>query len=356
MSLKKIWLNNAIKRKYIRSKQIIHLNNINIANKLIIFIVPDKDEVNGGILSIISLAEETAKLHTNLNASVFISTLPGDLPLYRFTKFNNSETVVDIELLLTRVSPDAQILVHIPELYVQKFSRQISSLVKAYPSVRWGFNILLQNIDFIPEKRDVDVIAQFGNITCTTAHQAYSNKATEMLLGCPVYHFSTWASPEKYIFKPYQQKSNLIVVSPDNSLERNNILGSVKRKMSGYEFRVIKNLTYEEYKELISKAKFSITFGEGLDGYFTEPIFSGGIGSAVYNDRFFTDDFSGLPFIYKTWEQFQVNFPQDAISIDNEQDYQATHLRQFDLLASKYSHDKYIQNLINFYQQGHFFS
>lgn len=109
-------------------------------------------------------------------------------------------------------------------------------------------------------------------------------------------------------------------------------------------------MTYEEYKRVIASAKFSLTFGEGLDGYFIEPVFSGGIGCAVYNDKFFTSDLRHMPFVYQSWDELQEKFAGDAKSADNLKSYLPLQLKQFELFASMYSHSNYVNNLIKYYE------
>lgn len=353
MSIKNLWRNHFLRKMYLHAKQAEYLKRVGAGtnDRLIVFLVPGYDRVNGGILSIISLAEETAKLVSYHNADVFVCTVPDDPPLNRFSKFKNSTHLVDLALLLSRISNNGRILIHIPEIFVSRFSRKIQQLTGTYPHLTWQFNILLQNIDLIPEKRFVECLAAHGRTTCTTAHKAYSNQETEKQIGCPVYHFSTYVSPEKYIRKSYPEKDNLIVVSPDKHPRRKEILETLKSRMNGYTFKTIKNMTYEEYKRTIASAKFSLTLGEGLDGYFVESVFSGGIGCAIYNDRFFTDDLSRMPFVYRTWEELLEQFPGDAEATDSRSSYQQAYLQQFDALSALYSHDNYVNNLIAFYKQ-----
>lgn len=358
MSILDVWRRNLLRRYYINFRQQKYFKLVGGGNNsnVILFLTPGKDRVNGGIMSIISLAEETAKLNVFHGASVFVCTVPGDPPLLKYTKFENSTKLMDLELVLKRLPVNSKVLVHVPEIFVARFGGMIEHIAKSYSSFAWGFNVLLQNIDAAPSRETVQSFKKFGKITCTTAHEAYSNASTAEALGCEVHHFSAYGSPEKYIYKRHDEKDNIIIVSPDKAANRTSIMNSIKKRLSGFEFIVIKGLTYQEYKALISRAKFSITFGEGLDGYFSEPIFSGGIGAAVYNDRFFTEDFLSLPFVYDSWESFEENYPKDVIAADNQQEYQAIHSRQFELLASKYSHDKYIQNLTRFYAQLNFFN
>jgi len=84
---------------------------------------------------------------------------------------------------------------------------------------------------------------------------------------------------------------------------------------------VIKNLSYKEYKRTIGRAKWAVTFGEGLDGYFVETIFSGGISFAVYNDHFFPDEFKQLPTVFESYQEMELALPTMLEQLDDEPIY-----------------------------------
>jgi len=351
MKLKNIWFQSWVWKKLVLYKQNKYLNDSHkqIASSVIIFLTPSENKVNGGILSIVSLAEETVKLKHIHSSDVFVCSLPAEPSIFKFTKFENSVRIIELNNILARLKEGSSVLIHIPEIFVDKYSAYIKSVTSDYSSLKWRFNILLQNIDLLPQKKSVDILSNIGNVTCTTAHIAYSGNATESRLGCPVHHFSVWCSPERYFYKHFREKENLIVISPDKHPRREEIINYLQGRMPDFDFRVIRKLTYEEYKRLISCAKYSITFGEGLDGYFIENIFSGGIGSSVYNRRFFTDEFVDLPFVYSSWDDFMENFAKDVETSSSFEVYQKIHLQQYNLLSSLYSHDKYVLNLTKFY-------
>jgi len=353
MSIRSWWLKNPVRRKLLQGKQAAYLKEVGAAKegRVVIFLVPGRDRVNGGIISIVSLAEESAKLRDHHGAAVQLCTLPEDPPLLKFTKFANQSFIVGLDVLLRSLRPGTEVLVHVPELYVERVGGALPRLIADFPGISWQFNILLQNIDGIPEKGAVQALVAVGKTTCTTAHKRYCNDETAQRIGCPVRHFSTFCSPEKYLHKSYPEKENLVVVSPDKHPQREEVLTAVRSRLPHYRFQVIRNLTYEEYKRVIAQAKFSITFGEGLDGYLVEPVFSGGIGSAVYNDRFFTDDMKSLPFVYPSLEALSERFPADVGAVDEAVRYQETHRLQFETFAFHYSHEQYVGNLARFYRE-----
>jgi hypothetical protein len=60
--------------------------------------------------------------------------------------------------------------------------------------------------------------------------------------------------------------------------------------------------------DLISRAFFTITFGEGMDGYFLQPAVVKSIGVAVYNDNFFPDrSWLNLDNVFENYDDLSKN-------------------------------------------------
>jgi DNA repair exonuclease SbcCD ATPase subunit len=114
-------------------------------------------------------------------------------------------------------------------------------------------------------------------------------------------------------------------------------------------------MPYESYRSLIAKAKWSLTFGEGLDGYFTEMAWTGGVPFAVYNDRFFMPQFRGLATVYDTWEELQTWIVGDILKLDHEEEYDAASEQIRQALNELYSCEKYRENIRLFYNEEYNF-
>lgn len=320
-------------------------------DSLIIFFVPGFDMVSGGVMSIVSLASETKKLFSGSKTGVFVCVIPYHPPLSKFTKFENNQVIVNYSDLLSRCTNLKAMLLHVPEIYTQYVAKNHHKLLGRFGGQLY-LNILLQNIDVAPSPVFVNRLKLYGSVTITTAHKAYSGEDTKRRYGCPVHHLSVWISPEKYNYKEFGEKRQLIVVSPDDHELRDVILNKIQAELPKFEFTVIKNMTYNEYLKIISEARFSLTFGEGLDGYFAEPVFSGGIGSAVYNSHFFDEEYKDLPFVYASWEKLAHNFSADVLQANlNPDSYKTAHKSQFDILASNYSYENYQRNIVSYYSR-----
>jgi hypothetical protein len=203
----------------------------------------------------------------------------------------------------------------------------------------------------MPGSGDIDVLkALAGRVTITTAHQKYCSAEYRQQFGLPIHKLSVWISPEQYQFRKWADKEDLLVVSPDQHPMKEEVLELLGR-LPGLTVRIIQNLTYTEYKDLISRAKWSLTFGEGLDGYFIEPIFSGAIGFAVFNEQFFTPDFGELATVYSSYQQLIGKIGRDIRDMDNEPAFAAYQQQEYALCAKYYSYEQYRSNIQAFYKE-----
>jgi hypothetical protein len=138
------------------------------------------------------------------------------------------------------------------------------------------------------------------------------------------------------------------VVSPDEHPLRDRIIGVLRQCLPEYRIIKIWGLTYEEYKDLIGRARYSLTFGEGLDAYFVEPIFSGSMGLTVYNDRFFTEEYRGLAGVFASWNEIETQLPALIRDMSPER-YEKSRREQYAVVARNYAHSEYVENLRRYY-------
>src|SRR5271157_4218138 len=260
-------------------KQLLANNYSKSTERLIIFLTPGLDIVNGGILSISSIFEETKKLKHIHNAETILCNYPCDPPLLKYSKFENDNIMFSFSQVLTYFDKLENLQLHIPEHAIPKFFWSLSR--KDYLSLKRikniQINIMIQNIESLPSMKSIKKLGLFGKLTCTTGHSKYSTLALRNKLGFPLHGLSTFCSPEKYRFRKYCEKDDLMIVSPDLHPRKSEVLNLITQHFPHLKIRIIRKMTYQEYKAIISQAKWALTFGEGLDGYFIEPIFSGSI-------------------------------------------------------------------------------
>ncbi len=329
------------------------------AKKVIVFLIMGADwqtgvdKISGGTISIVSLCEETRKLKAIHGAEVLMCTFPNQHLFLKHSQFKNSTTVFRFTQVRNYFKNAESVLLHVPEFLSPHLLHNLKEADKVFLKSRQKvhLNILNQNILLMPSADEIVMLKNFaGQLTITTAHQQYSNIHYRQLYNVPLHKFSVWISPEKYYFKQFEEKQNLIIVSPDSHPRKAEVL-LLLQSIPNLIVQVIENLTYEQYKETISNAKWAITFGEGLDGYILEPVFSGAIGFAVYNEDFFTEDFKDLNGIYPGYNLLVKSIKKDMAKLDNAADFKSFQKQQFEVCARSYNYQTYQHNIRLFYEE-----
>jgi hypothetical protein len=324
--------------------------------RLIIFLTPGYEARCGGVLSINTIYEESKALRDLHGAEVALCTIPGDPPLLKYTWFENPNYLLDLESVLRECRNLEYLLIHIPELVVNRVADWLTTapatLLQRVREVH--FNVMIQNIDLMGDQ-NIAGLMPFGRVTCTTAHDAYTNTATREALGVPLHRWLVCNGPERYSVSSYHQKDPILVVSHDPHPMKERVLQEIARAHPDITITVVENLSYEEYLSLARRAKWSLTFGEGLDGYFVEPVYSGGIGFAVFNPRFFTAAFENLDNVYLSWDDLIENIAIDMRRLDEPGAFKRCWQQTYDLLGELYSTERFRQNLRQFYRGDYTF-
>lgn len=320
---------------------------------LIIFLTPGEDVSVGGILSITALYEETKKLKSLHKAEVIMCTNPGDPLLLRYTKFKNQNYILRLPKALTYFKDLKHVIIHIPELSVKQFLEKITQRDRRRLAKieKLQLNVLIQNIELLSPIEYVEELKKIGRVTCTTNHEKYSTTEMRKKLGIPLHFLSWFLSPEQYINREYADKKDLMIISPDQHPMRKEIIEHLKTQLTNTTIQVIQNLTYEEYKELVSWAKWGLTFGEGIDGYFVETAFSGGISFAIYKPAFFTEDFRALRTVYPDGKTMKANIIKDIKNLDNSESFTSYNREEFTLCAKYFNHERYVKSIKAFYEE-----
>ncbi|MGA8529543.1 MAG: hypothetical protein WB622_07505, partial [Acidobacteriaceae bacterium] len=105
---------------------------------------------------------------------------------------------------------------------------------------------------------------------------------------------------------------------------REPVLSLIGRELPQFRIQVVSKMPFEEYLGLAQKAKFSLTFGEGMDDYFIGTFLRGGIGFAVYNSQFFTADFHGFRTVYSDWGTLMHQLISDVRYLDQKDAYESS--------------------------------
>jgi hypothetical protein len=355
---------NAEWKKQFREVNIRKTQNASIrkidsrTEKIILFFIPGadyysgKESISGGLISIVSLAQETSLIFKETSVQVLCATYYNEHLVFKLSSFNNETQVFSPVQLENYFSNVNDLILHIPELYVADFVQNHlqNSWFKGINSIQ--INILNQNIQFMPDHNVINKLkSKFSNCTITTAHKKYCNPYYRNLYGIPLHQLSVWISPENYIRKSGHEKENLILFSPDNQELTQRLISHLSNELPSFKFQVIQGLSYEEYKELISNAKYLITTGEGLDAYFIETYFSGGVAFALKNLNFFDEKYLHLSCLFEHQVNLNTLFLKLIEKYQNLEEYNNLNSSVSKLLCEDYSYISYQNNLRKFYNE-----
>jgi glycosyltransferase involved in cell wall biosynthesis len=319
--------------------------------KLIVFIVPPTDYSGGGVLSINSIARVTRDLEDIHGAKVMIATEPSINTFADYTAFEAAFPIFRFEQLREHFDALEEILIHIPETYVTDFLAKISpgSLAWLQSIEKRRVNILNQNIFLLQPVQITRYLRRFvPDLTMTIAHSKYCVKQLRSSYDMPV-HFLSTSNLIEYDHRDYADKDELLVYSEDYNPYKENILDHIAKAFPGLEMIEIKNMTYPEYLETISRAKWMITFGEGVDGYFLESCRCGAVAFSVFNFDFFDERFDGLSTVYSDYSAMYNNIVEDMRRLDNPEDFTALSELLIATDAKIYDHNEYKENIRQYY-------
>lgn len=330
---------------------------------LVVFVVPGanwftgEDVVTGGILSIASIYEETRKLEQEHGFQTLMVTGKDECLLLKHTKFPNDITVFRFDQIFRYFTALKHLVIHIPDFMVIRMNTHLRLEAAFLHRIEnLHLNILNQNIRLMPEPQAVRALQEITpHVTQTTAHEQYSTQEMRDKYGIPLHRLSVFGSPERYARRPFGEKENLIVLSPDFKPWRNEVIETIKKELPQFRFVVIEDMPYLTYLKNIGLAKFTITFGEGLDFYFIETIFSGGLGISLYNDEFFMDQFAALPGVFLSVDALRAGIVNFIREMDHPASFAATNEQQFRAVATIYKYDEYVANIRKFYKADYTF-
>ncbi len=261
------------------------------ARRVLVILVPEYGAMSGGIYSLFSIANVCRRLKAEHDYEVVVMTCPNlrGLTYCRQRNFRNSEDVYRFEQILFCQSAE-EIYLHIPEYATSSFMNLISSKLKEYlrNDRKLYINIMNQNRNLMPEPEDLDPLRRFADeLTQSVAHHAsYTQKLADEY-DLPTLLVPAYTDLSSYEALDFDKKEKLIIYSPDQASHKEKCLSLIRDQLPEYRLLEIRNMSFDEYMNYATRCLFSISFGEGFDGYIAQPIYQGGIGFTVYSDDFF---------------------------------------------------------------------
>lgn len=321
--------------------------------KLILFLVPGEEFLSGGILSIFYLYRLSRNMAAIHGGNVLMCSFPGEASsAFRYRNFKNNVLIYPFEIVLQAFDGASEILLHVPEYALKKILSKLGRKTLCDLRSRHGLkiNILNQNILMMPEVGFIQWLTDIcPDLTCTTAHPRYSTSEQRQYWGVPLHHLPAWFGPDAPSL-PFETKRDLMLVSPDMNPNKERILNIISKALPQLELRVIQNIPFEDYLKLERKAKWSLTFGEGMDAYFSGVFLRGGIGFAVFNEDFFTPEYQRMHTVYPSFAAMQSSIVEDIKLLDSKSAMEAYNSQVRPVIAGIWGPDKTKDSLERFYR------
>lgn len=335
------------------------LSNLQNAEKLILFLIQSDIKTNGGIMSIFSLCQTSRKLNTD--SVCILSTYPN--AKYTHAKnetFPNEEQIYRFSQIVDNCKNLKEMIIHIPEYYAKQFYKNLTKkdieFLKSIKSLQ--LNILNQNIELMPKpKKWHNLYKLTNNITQTIAHNRYATQEVCNKYKIPTHLFSVNFDLSKYKKYPFEEKEKIIVLSPDENSYKSQIVKKLKAELPDWQFITVQSMTFPQYMDLVGKAYFTITFGEGMDGYFSQPVYVKSLGFAVYNDKFFPNNsWKNLKNVYSSYEKMEENICNDLKMLYSNKDlYYLSIQEHLNKIHEFYNINNYLSNIERFYKKEYDF-
>jgi hypothetical protein len=314
--------------------------------------ITGKERISGGLLSIASMFEEVKKLPELSSCQFLMATLDSCPLILRHTEFENDITVFRLSQVFSFFGQLRHLIINVPEMLVPSLPAELKPARRRLNAIKkLHVNILNQNNQKMSGPESVDALKQIvPQVTMTIAHKSSCNEAMARKYRIPIHYLSTRCSPEFYRRPAFADKVNLLTASHDQHPMKAAVLEELQRRLPDLQVQVIRNLTYSQYKATIEKAKWCITFGEGLDWYFMETVFSGGISFAVFNDEFFPQEYKALPTLFDSYEQMRRDLPALLVRLNHPSAYNECHTTLFNFLKKHHRYDEYVEKIRSFYR------
>lgn len=333
------------------------LTNLNNAKKLILFLIPSPDKciINGGIMSIFSLCETSREINEGIPC--IISTYPNCKYTYAYNdQFKNNEKIYRFSPIVDNAKNLEEMILHIPEYYADDFYNDLTGKdIEFLKSIKnLHINIMNQNIELMPEPEKLrDLYKLTNNITQTLAHDRYATQEVCDKWQIPTHLFSVNIDISKYKAYPFEEKEKIIVLSPDCNENKEKIVKKLGKELPDWKLVTVNNMTFKEYMDLISRAFFTITFGEGMDRYFGQPQYVNSVGFAVYNDEFFpNNNRKNFENVCASYDEMYENIVADVKKYSQNKEKYEKIIKDFINENSKlYQVSKFYDNLKRFYDR-----
>ncbi|WP_221793643.1 hypothetical protein [Aquisediminimonas sediminicola] len=327
-------------------------NEVRVSKKIIVMVVPEHNAMSGGIFSFFSIVEQMRRLKRHHGCEIIMMTRPTGtgVTYYRNTNFRNSENVYRFSQI-TLCKDAEEVYLHIPEYATKYFYNDLTGEECEYllnPKRKIYINIMNQNIKLMPDRNSFAPLRIISHdITQSVAHHAYFSQEMTDRYCLPTLLLPAYTDLSAYAPSHFTEKEKIIIYSPDKAPHKRQILSKISRAFPDFKLIEIRDITFDAFMDLATRCMFSITFGEGFDGYLAQPIHQGGIGFSIYNRDFFpSPDYLRYKNIFPDKDSFIENICDRIYEFSHsEKLYVDTNKELVDRYDDLYSKDEYIEKI-----------
>lgn len=300
------------------------------AKTTILFVVGNEDIRSGGILSIYNIAEKTGLILPE--AEVRVVTFGFLQMLYHPEWFRNDFQVYSFKKGLKRWSRSENLIIHCPEAILPNLLRYIRRNRLAGYCHHATLNILNQNARLMPEEKyGFEAKGIFGDVTMTLAFKV-NETINYPYLNQPAVYISAGFYGDKYRIVPFEEKENICIISPDPSPYKERIVKKIED--AGIKCVQFVKIPFHDFVDLQHRSKWTISFGEGYDGYSSTQFPRGGIGFGVYDEKFFPkfiDPQNLPPYFFSSYEEMERMIVDRMRALNNAESFK----REVDRMVSE---------------------
>jgi FkbM family methyltransferase len=324
------------------------------AERLIVFFNVARDVIGGGMLSINRFVANARALFAESDTvQVVASGVPLNLSAVTYSLFDTAAPQIAFPYI-TEASNAEDVWLFIPEVFAVEFALMLTSFEREWLLTRRKLTIVImnQNNDLMPSPQELQkaFFPLSAKVIVTTAHTRYCTQRLSSRYGVPFKQLTPFLPPVAH--KALHEKERIIMLSPDqiegdpHGFTREDVVNKLESALPEFKFVTVRDMTVNEYLDLASRAMFSLTFGEGLDGYFIEPVLGGGVSFAIYNSTFFPERFQEAKTLYLGWGELISNLPEVVRKlVASPTAYAAQAVELGSLVASEYSNERSLSEL-----------
>ncbi len=263
------------------------------AKKIMVVVVPEIPFMGGGVYSLFSIANTMHYLRHTHDYEIMVMTRPNFIcqTYFRQSNFRNAENVFRFEQIIRCTSAET-VYIHIPEVHASTFIESLHADIHEYLKSRPNLfiNIANQNIQLMPPKEAFEDLRSLATeLTQSIAHHSCFTQECADQYNLPSLLLPAYVDVSNYPASGFADKEDLIIYSPDFAPYKEAALKKIKDELPNYRLVEIAGMTFDQFMEYATRCRFTISFGEGYDGYLMPPITQGGSGFAVYNTQFYPE-------------------------------------------------------------------